>query len=44
METNYIKLERAVSRGCPQGSFLGPGMWKFFYNSLLNPKFTGSTK
>jgi hypothetical protein len=29
METNYIKLERAVSRGCPQGSCLGPGMWNF---------------
>lgn len=44
METNYINLERAVSRGCPQGSCLGPGMWNIFYNSLLNLRFTGSTK
>ena len=36
--------ERAVSRGCPQGSCFGPGMWNVFYNSLLNLKFTGSTK
>ena len=44
METNYINLEKAVSRGCQQGSCLGPGMWNIFYNSLLNIKFTGSTK
>jgi len=35
METNNIKLERAVSKGCTQGSCLGPGMWNIFYNSLL---------
>jgi len=33
-----------VSRGCPQASCLGPGMWNIFYNSLLNLRFTGSTK
>ena len=44
METNNIKLESAVSRGCPQGSCLGPGMWNIFYNSLLKLKFTSSTK
>jgi len=44
METNCIKLERAVSIGCPQGSCLGPGMWNIFYNSLLNLRFAGSTK
>ena len=44
MATNNIKLERAVSKGCPQGSCLGPGMWNIFYNSLLKLKFTSSTK
>ena len=43
MERNNIKLERAVSKGCPQGSCLGPGMWNIFYNSLLKLKFTSST-
>jgi len=33
-----------VSRGCLQGSCLGPGMWNILHNSLLNLKFTCSTK
>ena len=33
-----------MSRGCPQGSCLGPGMWNIFYNLLLNLTFTGSKK
>ena len=44
MATNNIKIERAMSKGCPQGSCLGPGMWNIFYNSLLNLKFTSGTK
>jgi hypothetical protein len=44
MATNNIKIERAVSRGCPQGSCLGPGLWNIFYNSLLNIKFKSGTK
>jgi len=44
MATNNIKLERAVSKGCPQGSCLGPGMWNIFYNSILKLKLTSSTK
>ena len=42
--TNNIKIEKAVSKGCPQGSCLGPGMWNIFYNQLLNLKFTSGTK
>ena len=30
MATNNIKIERAVSKGCPQGSCLGPGLWNIF--------------
>ena len=44
MATNNIKLERAVSKGFPQGSCLGPGMWNIFFNSLLKLKFTTSKK
>jgi len=44
MVTNNITIERAVSRGCPQGSCLGPGLWNIFYNSLLNLEFKSSTK
>jgi len=43
METNNIKIERAVNMGCPQGSCLGPGMWNIFYNSLLDVKFRSGT-
>jgi len=44
MVTNYIKIERAVRRGCPQGSCLGQGLWNIFYNSLLNLEFKSSTR
>jgi len=44
LATNNINIERAVSKGCPQGSCLGPGMWNIFYNSLLNVIFTSGTK
>jgi len=44
LATDNINIEREVSRGCPQGSCLGPGMWNIFYNSLLNLTFTSGTK
>jgi len=30
----YIK--KKLSKGCPQGSALGPGLWNILYDSLLN--------
>jgi hypothetical protein len=44
MTINNIKIERAVNKGCPQVSCLGPGMWNIFYNTLLNLKFKSGTK
>ena len=44
LSTNSIKMERGISRGCPQGSCLGPGLWNIQYNSLLNLNFAKQTK
>jgi len=44
MSTNNIKLERIVTKGCPQVSHCGPGLWNIFYNSLLHLKFSKRTK
>jgi len=33
-----------MSKGCPHGSCLGPGLWIIFYNSLLNLQFKSGTK
>ena len=38
--TKNIKLGRAVSKGCSQGSCLVLGMWNIFHNSLLKLKLT----
>jgi hypothetical protein len=37
-------MEREVSKGRPQGSCCGPGIWNIQYNSLLNLQFTRRTK
>jgi len=36
MTTNNIRVEKMVTKGCPQGSCCGPGFWNIHYNSLLN--------
>ena len=28
-------MERLITKGCPQGSCLGPGFWNILYNSVL---------
>ena len=44
MTTNTLQVEREVSKGCPQGSCCGPGLWNMQYNSLLNLEFRKQTK
>ena len=41
---NSLRLEKEISRGCPQGSCSGPGFWNLQYNSLLQLKFMERTK
>jgi hypothetical protein len=43
LSTNSIKMERYISRGCPQESCCGPGLWNIQYNSLLNLNFVKQT-
>ena len=42
--TNNIRIERQVSKCCPQGSCCDPGFWNIKFNSLLNLKFGKRTK
>ena len=44
MTTNSLQVVREVSKGCPQGSCCGPGLWNIQYNSLLNLEFRKQTK
>ena len=44
LSINNYKTEKAVQKGCPQGSFCGPGFWNVIYNSILNLKFNSRTK
>ena len=41
---NTLKIEKPMTRGCPQGSCSCPGFWNIFYNSLLNMEFTHRTR
>ena len=43
LSTNTIKLERQITKGCPQGFCCRPGLWNIQYNSLLNLKFAKQT-
>jgi len=44
MSTNTLRIEKEISRGCPQGSCSGPGMWNLKYTSLLKLKCMDRTK
>jgi hypothetical protein len=36
LSTNSVRMQREVSKGCPQGLCCGPGFWNIQYNTLLN--------
>jgi hypothetical protein len=44
MTTNNIRVEKRITKGCPQGSCCGPGYWNVLYNSLLNMQLTTHSK
>ena len=44
LATNSIRMEKQLSRGCPQGACSAPGYWNLQYNSLLKIKYMDRTK
>lgn len=44
LQTNNIRLDTEVTKGCPQGSCCGPGLWNLQYNSLLKLNYKNRTK
>jgi hypothetical protein len=44
ISVNSSKMEKNITKGCPQGSCCGPGFWNIQYNSLLNLRYTNHTK
>jgi retron-type reverse transcriptase len=44
LETNNLKIEAEITKGCPQGSCCGPSLWNIYYNSLLHLNYTHRTK
>jgi len=44
MTMNNIRVEKRITKRCPQGSCCGPGFWNVLYNSLLDLQLTGHSK
>ena len=44
LAVNNIRLQKHVTKGCPQGSCCGPGFWNMHYDSLLGLDYTNKTK
>jgi hypothetical protein len=45
LQTNNT-IEAEITKGCPQGSYWGPGLWniQYVYNTLLELNYSNSTK
>jgi hypothetical protein len=43
LQTNNVRIQAVSTRGCPQGSCSGPGLWNIQYNSLLNLNYMSRT-
>jgi len=41
---NSSKMEKNITKGCPQGSRCGTGFWNIQFNSLLNLRYTNHMK
>jgi len=41
---NNISKEKEITKGCPQGSCCGPGLWNIQFDPLLKIKYTKHTK
>ena len=39
MTMNNFSTQKNVTKGCPQGSFCGPGLWNIQYDILLNLQY-----
>ena len=44
LSVNTVEMERNISKGCPQGSCCGPGLWNIQYDSLLKLNYKQCTK
>jgi len=43
LHSKTYRIERNVTKGCPQRSCCGPGFWNVLYNDLLNMKYSSHT-
>ena len=44
MTMNNTRVEKAITRGCPQGAPSGPGLWNIQYDTVLNLQYKKHTR
>jgi hypothetical protein len=44
ISVNSCKMEKNITKACPQASCCGPSFWNIKYNSLLNLRYNNHTK